>query len=87
MICCREYGTVERGLDLKQKEDTRVLYSSVSDAGSTGTRLHVFAFQVRVETKTHTILDETLLYESLKKVTPGLSSFADRVDQVFLLLE
>lgn len=53
-----------------------VFYGIMFDAGSTGTRVHIFQFSCRPgETP-------TLTHETFKALKPGLSAYADDVEKV-----
>lgn len=55
--------------------DLEVFYGIMFDAGSTGTRIHVFQF-ARLPGET-----PTLTHETFKALKPGLSAYADDVDK------
>ena len=64
----QEISTYEQNIS-----DPSIFYAIVFDAGSTGSRIHVYKF-TREEGKLK------LLFELFEQVKPGLSSYADDVD-------
>ncbi|KAI8487694.1 Ectonucleoside triphosphate diphosphohydrolase 5 [Branchiostoma belcheri] len=54
---------------------SKVLYGVMIDAGSTGSRLHVFKFQRNSE------VDIRLVTEKFESIKPGLSSYADNPEE------
>ncbi|XP_061600779.1 ectonucleoside triphosphate diphosphohydrolase 6 [Cololabis saira] len=57
--------------DTSASADARFQYGIMFDAGSTGTRIHVFQFQLE-DTET-----PSLAHETFKAIKPGLSAYAD----------
>ncbi|XP_078590471.1 ectonucleoside triphosphate diphosphohydrolase 5-like isoform X1 [Branchiostoma floridae x Branchiostoma japonicum] len=73
----RENGLIQ---EVWQRERARpgrsqILYGVMIDAGSTGSRLHVFKFRRNSED------DITLVSEKFESIKPGLSSYADDPDE------
>ncbi|XP_039176808.1 ectonucleoside triphosphate diphosphohydrolase 6 isoform X4 [Crotalus tigris] len=72
---------VDKGLEKQlsaeiSRKDEAVLYGIMFDAGSTGTRIHVFQFAQKPK-ELPRLIDTTF-----KALKPGLSAYADNVDKV-----
>ncbi|XP_039176807.1 ectonucleoside triphosphate diphosphohydrolase 6 isoform X3 [Crotalus tigris] len=73
---------VDKGLEKQlsaeiSRKDEAVLYGIMFDAGSTGTRIHVFQFAQKPKAELPRLIDTTF-----KALKPGLSAYADNVDKV-----
>ncbi|XP_066282844.1 ectonucleoside triphosphate diphosphohydrolase 5-like [Branchiostoma lanceolatum] len=73
----REDGLIQEVWQREQARPGRsqVLYGVMIDAGSTGSRLHVFKFRRNSEA------DIKLVSEKFESIKPGLSSYADNPDE------
>ncbi|XP_028580840.2 ectonucleoside triphosphate diphosphohydrolase 6 isoform X1 [Podarcis muralis] len=66
---------LESQLKSASRTDQEVLYGIMFDAGSTGTRIHIFKFTQKPKEI------PKLIHTTFRALTPGLSAYADSVDK------